>query len=67
MDAACRRVAAAGAQALFLEVAEDDAGARRFYGSSGFVPVGRRRGYYRRAGRGRVDALVLRRPLTAEG
>lgn len=52
-----------GAETMFLEVAEDDAGARRFYDAAGFVPVGRRPGYYRRAGGARAAALVLRRQL----
>lgn len=48
-----------GAAAMFLEVAEDNAPARRLYGSMGFVTVGRRPGYYRRA-HGRMAAIVLR-------
>lgn len=52
-----------GATAVFLEVAEDNDGARALYSAAGFVPVGRRPGYYRR-GAGRVAALVLRFPYT---
>lgn len=50
-----------GATAVFLEVAEDNEAARALYSRAGFVPVGRRPGYYRRRG-GRVAALVLRFP-----
>ena len=52
-----------GATAVFLEVAEDKVAARRLYASHGFEEAGRRRAYYRRAGAGAVDALVLRRAL----
>lgn len=48
-----------GATAMFLEVAEDNAAARALYKSSGFFPVGRRPGYYKRSD-GRIAALVLR-------
>ncbi len=48
-----------GARSLVLEVAADNAAARALYAASGFVPVGRRRNYYRRAGPP-VDALILR-------
>lgn len=52
-------VAAAGARRAFLEVAEDNAPARRLYEGLGFAVCGRRRGYYRRAGGPAADALVL--------
>jgi [ribosomal protein S18]-alanine N-acetyltransferase len=48
-----------GAQTLFLEAAEDNAAARALYAAQGFVQIGRRTNYYRRAS-GLVDALVLR-------
>jgi len=54
---------AEGAGAVFLEVAEDNPAARRLYAGLGFEEVGRRRGYYPRAGTRAVDALVLRRAL----
>ncbi len=47
---------------LFLEVAEDNAPAIALYRSTGFIPMGRRPGYYRRAG-GRVAALTLSKKL----
>ena len=54
----------AGASALFLEVACDNAPALALYKALGFVQVGRRPGYYRRAG-GPLDALVFRRDLNS--
>jgi ribosomal-protein-alanine N-acetyltransferase len=63
VSAAAAHAAASGATRLFLEVGEDNAPARALYAGAGFVPVGRRRGYYARAG-GAVDALVLALPLT---
>jgi len=48
-----------GAQALFLEVAADNAPAQALYTALGFAVVGRRPGYYPGGG----DALLLRRPL----
>ena len=52
----------AGADALFLEVACDNAAAIALYQSADFLEVGRRRAYYSRPG-GAMDALVLRRDL----
>lgn len=62
------QVAAHGLQhhlpTLWLEVREHNARALAFYARRGFVPVGRRRGYYP-AGHGlREDALVMRLDLT---
>ncbi|MDB5421070.1 MAG: rimI [Brevundimonas sp.] len=48
----------AGAERLFLEVAEDNTAARALYGRAGFVQTGRRKAYYETA-QGRVDALIL--------
>jgi ribosomal-protein-alanine N-acetyltransferase len=48
-----------GARTLFLEVAEDNSAARALYAQRGFVQLGRRTNYYRRAA-SLVDALVLR-------
>lgn len=62
VDAAARHAAIHGAEALFLEVAADNTSAQSFYRSSGFRPVGRRAGYYRRQS-GRSDAIILRRIL----
>jgi ribosomal-protein-alanine N-acetyltransferase len=49
-------------EAMFLEVAADNAAAIAFYAAAGFVRVGVRPGYYPRAD-GPVDALVMRRDL----
>lgn len=51
-----------GSDALFLEVAEDNAAAIRLYIDRGFLQVGRRPGYYRRRS-GVIAALVLRRNI----
>ena len=55
--------AALGAGEMLLEVAVPNAAARALYHRAGFVEVGRRPRYYRRAAGPPVDALVLRRPL----
>lgn len=52
-----------GVRSLFLEVAADNAAARRLYAASGFVPVGLRKAYYPGAD-GPIDAHLLRRILT---
>lgn len=48
-----------GARQVFLEVAEPNAAALRFYETAGFRRVGRRPRYFP----GGIDALVLARPL----
>ena len=48
---------ARGAETAFLEVAEGNPGALALYAGFGFKPTGRRRGYYRAAGR--VEDAVL--------
>jgi len=58
-----RRLAGLGAQAVFLEVDENNQPARRLYARAGFHEVGRRAGYYRRDGGDAATALVLRRDL----
>ena len=50
---------------IVLEVAADNAPARRLYGNSGFVAVGHRPRYYRRSGE-TIDALILRFPVTSD-
>jgi len=57
-----RRLAGLGVGAIFLEVSETNAPARRLYAKTGFREVGRRPNYYRDAG-GTAHALVLRRDL----
>ncbi len=51
-----------GAEALFLEVAEDNEAARTLYMANDFFSVGRRPGYYKRPS-GTVAALVLRHTI----
>jgi ribosomal-protein-alanine N-acetyltransferase len=57
------RLAAAGIERVFLEVAQDNAPACRLYATAGFREVGRRPGYYARPGGPPAIALVLRRDL----
>src|SRR5688572_4159591 len=59
-----RRLAGLGAQAVFLEVDEDNEPARRLYARAGFREVGRRAGYYQHADNNAATALVLRRDLS---
>ncbi|MFW5834086.1 MAG: GNAT family N-acetyltransferase [Pseudomonadota bacterium] len=54
---------ALGAERMFLEVAVDNAAARSLYDREGFVPVGRREGYYRRGDGERVAAVTMRLEL----
>ncbi len=65
VKAAVRAAYDLGAASLFLEVAEDNAAALALYWSAGFTEIGRRRGYYRRGDGPAMDALVLKRALTA--
>jgi ribosomal-protein-alanine N-acetyltransferase len=62
LDAALGELMVRGAAAVYLEVRESNAAARRLYASRGFHEVGRRKKYYRRPPE---DALVLRRDLVA--
>ena len=50
---------------IVLEVAADNAAARRLYAAAGFVPIGHRPRYYRR-GHETVDALLLRCRITSQ-
>ena len=54
-----RILAGLGARAVFLEVDEHNAAARRLYEGAGFREAGRRQGYYASG----AKALVLRRDL----
>lgn len=64
LDLHLRRLAGLGAQAVFLEVDEQNVAARRLYARTGFQEVGRREGYYRDAAGKAATALVLRRDLS---
>lgn len=55
----------AGAEAMFLEVAESNDAALGLYRAFGFRQVGRRPGYYQRAQGPAEAALVMRRDLSA--
>jgi ribosomal-protein-alanine N-acetyltransferase len=58
---ATRRIAAInGTRSIFLEVGVDNPAARALYLKSGYVVVGSRPNYYRRADGGLVEALILR-------
>lgn len=59
VEAAVVRAAVLGAGRMFLEVAEGNAAACALYARSGFVQMGRRRGYYSHADGSREDALTL--------
>ena len=63
LRAALDLAATAGGEAMFLEVAADNAPAIALYRRAGFEPVGQRRGYYARQDGPAVDALVYRRDL----
>lgn len=56
------RVRRAGAEQMFLEVADDNAAALALYRRLGFVEIGRRKGYYpsQKAQGGRRDAVTMR-------
>lgn len=59
LEAMCGEARLRGAERVVLEVALDNEAARALYARRGFIIVGRRRNYYRRA-EGLVDALMLR-------
>jgi ribosomal-protein-alanine N-acetyltransferase len=63
LDLHLRRLAGLGATAIFLEVDEDNAAARRLYARAGFRDVGRRPAYYGHGTEKPSHALVLRRDL----
>ena len=57
------QAANAGAKAMFLEVAKDNTPALALYDRFGFVQVGERSGYYRRADGKNATAIVMRKSL----
>ncbi len=52
-----------GATRAFLEVAADNAGARRLYLSAGYAEVGLRPRYYATAESGHIDAVLMAKTL----
>ncbi len=54
-----------GAAKMFLEVAEDNVGARALYEKCGFTVCGRRSGYYYH-GSGKIDALIYELEIIAK-
>ena len=60
VEAVIAQAMVCGAQALILDVAEDNPAARTLYAKRGFVEVGRRKDYYLTS-QGPSDALTLRR------
>ncbi len=62
LEAGLEGLAGRGAEEVFLEVRESNAGALALYQGAGFRAVGQRAGYYRSP---REDALVLRTELPA--
>ncbi|WP_292024553.1 MULTISPECIES: ribosomal protein S18-alanine N-acetyltransferase [unclassified Brevundimonas] len=66
VERACVAAKDAGAETLFLEVAEDNAAARVLYARAGFVEIGRRKAYYAGPDGRRIDALVLHRDLSVD-
>jgi len=62
LGSVCSEAMRRNIRSVVLEVAADNAAARALYAARGFLSVGCRPNYYRRA-RGRIDALILRLPL----
>ena len=63
VEAGAAAAAGAGAEAMWLEVAADNAPALALYGRTGFEAAGRRPAYYARRDGPAVDAVLLRRTL----
>jgi [ribosomal protein S18]-alanine N-acetyltransferase len=63
LNSVCVEACLRNAESIVLEVAVDNIAALALYAARGFLPVGRRRNYYRRT-RNSADALVLRLALS---
>jgi ribosomal-protein-alanine N-acetyltransferase len=63
LRATASRARELGAAELLLEVAENNVAAMALYRAAAFVPVGRRKDYYRDANGVATDAIVMRRSL----
>ena len=57
--------AARGAVDIYLEVGADNHAARALYRAAGYRESGQRGGYYRQPDGGRMDAIVMTKPLIA--
>ncbi|MCR9079263.1 MAG: GNAT family N-acetyltransferase [Hyphomonadaceae bacterium] len=55
-----------GVTRWLLDVAEDNAGALKFYQDNGFGIDGRRRDYYQRLEGQRVDAILMSKPMARQ-
>lgn len=64
LESVCCEARQRGAECVALEVSVNNRAARALYAATGFTVVGRRRNYYRQAGR-LVDALIMRLALSA--
>lgn len=65
LTAAIPLLAAGGDARLLLDVAEDNASARRLYARFGFTEDGRRKRYYTAGRPAPVDAILMSRPIQA--
>lgn len=64
LEQAMAECAARGVREIFLDVAEDNEPARRFYARHGFSEIGKRPSYYARGAAPAVTACVMSRRLT---
>jgi ribosomal-protein-alanine N-acetyltransferase len=67
LDAVIAHARAAGARALFLEVAADNPAALALYRQAAFQAVAERKAYYRRGDGPAADAVLMRLSLTYVG
>ncbi|MEM7439763.1 MAG: GNAT family N-acetyltransferase [Pseudomonadota bacterium] len=58
-----RAAQAKGVEEVFLEVADTNSSARALYAAMGYVPIGKRKNYYRAPRGERVTAVVLKKSL----
>lgn len=67
LEAAIPMLVAGGDSRLLLDVAEDNTSARRLYTRFGFAEDGRRKRYYTAGRPAPVDAILMSRPIGAQG
>jgi ribosomal-protein-alanine N-acetyltransferase len=63
LETAIARAKELNAKTMFLEVADTNKAARKFYENAGFVEISRRKAYYRNLDGTTVDAIVMSRTL----